>query len=159
MKKLLVCLLTAVMAFAVSGCCDVFYEAFYVEGDTSDVQIDYGGSALYTKTDMDAAVEVIKENFRRCRGCVLHRVRYVSDAECSVQNLERLKALQKAVDAGEAFTQCILFRITVWRGMDQRKGCAGGPAGQVHQRLFLQRIHGVAARVCPGRRQHRMAVS
>ncbi len=111
MKKLLVCLLTAVLTFGVSGCCDVVYEAFYVEGDTSDVQIDYGESALYTKTDMDAAVEVIKENFRRCRGCVLHRVRYVSDAECSVQNLERLKALQKAVDAGEAFTQCILFRI------------------------------------------------
>ena len=121
MKNVLVFLLIALLACAVSGCGD-WHDTDYAAGDTSNVEIDYGESALYTKEDMDAAIRVIKEKFRDFKGCELHRIYFVSDAECKDTNIRWLNELEKANDAKEHFTQCILFESDFHTGKKNDDG-------------------------------------
>ena len=39
---------------------------------TTNVKIDYGTSAIYTKEDMDSAIDTIKETFKSFEGCELY---------------------------------------------------------------------------------------
>lgn len=48
-------------------------------GNTSSVTINYGTSSIYSKEDMDNAVEVIKQQFSQFEGCGLHSLSYTSD--------------------------------------------------------------------------------
>jgi D-alanyl-D-alanine carboxypeptidase len=75
----------------------------------SDVKIDYGKSELYSKEDMDAAIEIIKAEFSTWNGCSLQKIYYVSDNECSEQNINWLNEIEAANDNEEVFTQCIMF--------------------------------------------------
>lgn len=108
MKRILSVLLIAILVCSASGCGNC-RSTDYAAGDVSDVQIDYGDSEMYTTEDMDAAIYMIKEKFRDFRGCTLHRVYYVSDAECNDANVQWLNELEEANDAKAHFTQCILF--------------------------------------------------
>lgn len=74
-----------------------------------EVKIEYGKSALYTKEEMDAAIEVIKQKFSTWKGCELHSISYTSDDECNEDNLAWLNGIEAENDAKESFTQCIHF--------------------------------------------------
>ena len=54
MRKKYVFLLFAASVCMMAGC---------GKGNVSDVQIDYGDSAIYSKEDMDEAIAVIKDEF------------------------------------------------------------------------------------------------
>ncbi len=102
MRRIFALLMTLLLCCA-SGC------GVLPEGDVSNVQIDYGESALYTHEDMDAAIRVIQNVFRTWKGFKLYRVYYVSDENCSKNNLDWLNELEQANDNKEHFTQCIMF--------------------------------------------------
>ena len=74
-----------------------------------EVEIRYGTSAIYTKEDMNAAIEVIRNAFQTWKGCELHSVAYGGDESCSPENIAWMNELEQANDAKETFTQCILF--------------------------------------------------
>ena len=77
--------------------------------DISKVKIDYGTSSVYSKEDMDAAIDVIREQFSSFEGCELHSLSYMSDEECdNADNIEWMNDLRPD-DNGEVFTQCIAF--------------------------------------------------
>lgn len=75
-------------------------------GSTKDVDIDYGKSDIYSKSDMDAAIEVIEKEFAGWEGCELHSISYTSDACNSEKNIEWMNDLG---DENTVFTQCIEF--------------------------------------------------
>ena len=78
-------------------------------GDTSKVEIDYGASSVYSKEEIDSAIEIIKKQFSSFEGCELHSLSYMSDEECNnADNIEWMNDL-RTDDNKEAFTQCIAF--------------------------------------------------
>ena len=100
MKKTITVAFCFVMLLLFAGC---------GKGDISNVKIEYGTSSVYSKEDMDAAIEVIKEQFSSFEGCELHSLSYVSDEECNkAENIEWMNDL-RADDSKEIFTQCIAF--------------------------------------------------
>lgn len=78
--------------------------------DTTNIKIDYGTSSIYTKAEMDAAIELIKKEFSTWDGCELHSISYSTDDECSEFNIAWMNEMEKATDAEETFTQCIMFK-------------------------------------------------
>lgn len=78
--------------------------------DTTNIKIDYGTSSIYTKAEMDAAIEFIKKEFSTWEGCELHSISYSTDDECSESNIAWMNEMEKATDAEETFTQCIMFK-------------------------------------------------
>ena len=78
-------------------------------GDTSKVEIDYGASSVYSKAEIDSAIEIIKKQFASFEGCELHSLSYMPDEECNnADNIEWMNNL-RTDDNKEAFTQCIAF--------------------------------------------------
>ena len=74
------------------------------------VSVHYRSSELYSKEDMDAAVEVIIDNFynyngSRIRGRKLFSLSYSGD-ERSIKELDYCNSFEKY---DEAFTECIVF--------------------------------------------------
>ena len=76
-----------------------------------DIEIDYGESYIYSRQDMDEAIEVIIGEFSTWEGCELHSIAYSSDEFCNDSNIAWMNELEEADDAGkrEDFTQCIMF--------------------------------------------------
>ena len=72
--------------------------------------IDYGSSSIYTKEDMDSAIKLIQDEFSTWKGCELHSISYAGDDECNESNIAWMNELEKANDAKETFTQCIVFK-------------------------------------------------
>ena len=70
MKKMITTILFLMLTLLFIGC---------GKADTSEVEIDYGTSSLYSKEDMDAAIKVIRKQFRSFEGCELHSLSYISD--------------------------------------------------------------------------------
>lgn len=71
---------------------------------------DYGSSKLYSREDMDEAIQTIMNEFNHWKGCEMHSIRYGSDQSCSESsNLSWLQELENANDNQETFTECILF--------------------------------------------------
>lgn len=101
MKKIIAMVLCLVLASSLVA---------FGKADTSKVIIDYGTSFVYTKDDMDAAIEVIRKQFSSFEGCELHSLSYMSDEECNnADNIFWMNDLEKANDNKEVFTQCIAF--------------------------------------------------
>ena len=96
MKRFLCLLLLSALLLGLVGC-------------GSQVRIDYGTSSLYTKADMDAAIQLIRQTFDTWDGCELHSIRYVSDENSSDKNLVWMNELGAAQGIRQDFTQCILF--------------------------------------------------
>ena len=70
------------------------------------INIDYGNSDIYSKADMDAAIELIENEFATWDGCELHSIRYASD-ECNRE--ENIEWMNDLGDETTEFTQCIEF--------------------------------------------------
>ena len=101
MKKIITVTLCIVLVFLFAGC--------EKNGDTSKVEIDYGASSVYSKEEIDSAIEIIKKQFASFEGCELHSLSYMSDEECNnADNIEWMNDL-RTDDNKEAFTQCIAF--------------------------------------------------
>ncbi len=80
------------------------------KADMSKVKIDYGTSSIYTEDDMNAAIEVIMQEFSTFEGCELHSLSYTSDEDSNnAENLIWMNELEAANDHKEVFTQCIAF--------------------------------------------------
>lgn len=76
----------------------------------TEVAVDYGSSELFTKQDMDAAMDLIEQEFNTWEGCELHSISYTSDEECNSENIAWMNE-QKGTE-NEQFTQCIKFLST-----------------------------------------------
>ena len=66
MKKIITVTLCIVLVLLFAGCGK--------NGDTSKVEIDYGASSVYSKEEIDSAIEIIKKQFASFEGCELHMV-------------------------------------------------------------------------------------
>ena len=100
MKKAVLILLLVFCFCGLMGC---------GKGSVSEVKIDYGNSEIYTEDDMDAAIEVIKDEFSTWEGCELHSISYSSDDECNSKNIAWMNELAPAQGLTNDFTQCIMF--------------------------------------------------
>ena len=101
MKKFIITFLCFLSVFSLVGC---------GKAKTKNLVIDYGKSSIYTKEDMDEAVEAIKKQFSSFEGCELHSLSYTSDDVCNNEdNIAWMNELEKANDNKEVFTQCIAF--------------------------------------------------
>lgn len=97
MKKIITVTLCIVLVLLFAGCGK--------NGDTSKVEIDYGASSIYSKEEIDSAIEIIKKQFALFEGCELHRLSYMTDEECNnADNIEWMNDL-RTDDNKEAFTQ------------------------------------------------------
>ena len=70
MKKIITVTLCIVLVLLFAGCGK--------NGDTSKVEIDYGASSVYSKEEIDSAIEIIKKQFASFEGCELPRCRHMS---------------------------------------------------------------------------------
>ena len=61
MKKIITVTLCIVLVLLFAGCGK--------NGDTSKVEIDYGASSVYSKEEIDSAIEIIKKQFASFEGC------------------------------------------------------------------------------------------
>lgn len=73
--------------------------------DEYDIDFDYGESALYTREDMDEAIEEIIDEFDGWDGCVLKSLSYAGDECNNSENLAWMNSLKPEED----FTECIKF--------------------------------------------------
>lgn len=103
MKKIMAVLLALVCLFCMAAC------GAKADKAESEVKIDYGTSELYTKEDMDAAIELIQKEFSGWEGCELHSIRYSSDEECNADNIAWMNEIEEENDNAQEFTQCIMF--------------------------------------------------
>lgn len=79
------------------------------------VSIDYGVSELYSRQDMDAAIQVITDEFDSWNGCKLYSIGYTDDERCAAE-LDYCRTLGD----GSPFTECVVFRTCfrspIWGG-------------------------------------------
>ena len=68
-------------------------------------EIIYGESEIYTQTEMNAAIKIIKKQFGKWKGCKLKNIRYAGDECNNIENLNWLNDLRPEKN----FTQCIEF--------------------------------------------------
>lgn len=82
----------------------VLLSACSLGGDISNVSIDRGISKLYSRKDIDSAIELILEQFKEFDGCTLHTIKYAGDEE-SMANLDYCNSLNEEAD----YIQSIYF--------------------------------------------------
>ena len=70
----------------------------------SDAKINYGSSSIYSEEDMNAAIELIKEEFSTWEGCELHDIFYSSDDEVNEENIAWMNELAKGQNRIPYFT-------------------------------------------------------
>lgn len=101
------------LALILAGCGPVASTDF-TSGEPLDpeesqlVEIDYGKSELYTEEEMDAAIDVIHEEFDTWEGCTLKNIRFVGDEANTKENVRWLNEVAKEKPDGD-YTQCIEF--------------------------------------------------
>ena len=96
MKRSFAFLVGVILAFELAAC----------DSNVKNVTIDYGQSDIYSRSDMDAAIELIKNEFSTWEGCELHSISYTSD-ECN--NEKNIEWMNDLGDENSEFTQCIEF--------------------------------------------------
>lgn len=94
---------------AVMGLCLMLISACGSGVGTAEISIDYGESAIYSRGDMDAAIERIQDEFAGWKGCELHSIRYTSDACNTQENIQWMNELVTGRDSDGRYTQCIAF--------------------------------------------------
>lgn len=94
--------LAAVVLFAGAAVC-------FATTRGSNIRYGYGSSKLYSKEDMDEAMDVVKKKFSTWNKCELHSIKYTSDETASKENLGRMNQLGAAYGYKEKFTECIEF--------------------------------------------------
>lgn len=83
--------------------------------ETTEVEIDYGSSKLYSGQEMEEAIAQIREEFDTWEGCELHSIAYAGD-QCSSR--ENIKWLNSLVD-GSPFTRCMEFTSAFHSPLEQ----------------------------------------
>jgi hypothetical protein len=71
-------------------------------GRVDEAVVEYGQSQLYSREDMDAAADILKEEFKEFKGCELHEIFYISD-ECSEEKRIELN------EQGNSYAECMVF--------------------------------------------------
>lgn len=74
------------------------------KANTDSFSVDYKKSEIYSRQDMDSAIDVIEKAFSSWEGCELHFISYVSD-DISKDNVDYCNELR--ADAG--YDECIVF--------------------------------------------------
>ena len=69
--------------------------------------IDYGTSEIYSRQDMDGAVDLIKKEFNSWGGCKLYSISYTDDSFCR-RELEYCNTLAEEC---VTYDECIVFRM------------------------------------------------
>ncbi len=97
-KVIMIIAFVVLLVFALSACKNTA---------NSSAEIDYGSSKIYTREDMDEAIEIIKTNFSSgfWKNCKLHNIRYVGDSCNSKENIQYVNELKP----DKNYTQCIQF--------------------------------------------------
>ncbi|MEI3175432.1 MAG: hypothetical protein V8S96_02460 [Lachnospiraceae bacterium] len=102
MKKIITVTLCIVLVLLFAGCGK--------NGDTSKVEIDYGASSVYSKEEIDSAIEIIKKQFASFEGCELHSLSYMSDEECNnTDNIEWMNDLR--TDDNQALRNVLHLKV------------------------------------------------
>ena len=101
MKKIITVMLCIVLVLLFAGCGK--------DGDTSKVEIDYGTSSVYSKEEIDSAIEIIKKQFALFEGCELHRLSYMTDEECN--NADNIEWMPDDFDI-ENYTKEVFFMFS-----------------------------------------------
>lgn len=96
-KRVFTILTSVVLTLAVVFACISLWPA----------SIDYGTSEVYTKEDMDSAIELIKETFNTWDGCKLYSISYTDDSLCE----RELDYCNTLADDGVTYSECIVFRM------------------------------------------------
>ena len=96
---------------------------------SGDVTIDYGESALYSKSDMDAAIKAIRKTFDTFDGCTLYSLSYAGD-EAAEKNLSYCQSLSE----DRQVTQWTVRALFFWRRMAEH----GRQTGNIHGRGISQ---------------------
>ena len=84
---------------------------------SSDTEIDYGTSEIYTKPEMDEAISLVRQQFAVWPQCEIYNIRYASD-DCNSE--ENVKWMNELVE-GKEFTECIEF-LTDFRTPAENSG-------------------------------------
>ena len=84
--------------------------------DVDSAVIDYGKSEIYTKEEMDEAIEVIKNEIQNFPITKLYSISYNTDDCNSEKNLAMLSAFKS--DPNITFTQAISFTLSLRTGSD-----------------------------------------
>ena len=74
-----------------------------------EVEINYGNSSVYSKEEMDEAIEIIQEAFAAWDGCELQVYPIHLMMNAVLKNISWLNDLMEAYDLSDEFTQCIMF--------------------------------------------------
>ena len=69
-------------------------------------EVDYGTSAVYTKADIDAAVDAVMAEFGTWKGCTMKEIAYTDDDTCA-SNLEYANSLRE--DGTPEFDQAMVL--------------------------------------------------
>lgn len=80
-------------------------EEYLAGQDAPDVEIDLGGSELYTEEELNDAMLAIKCKFASWENCELHTIRYAGDEANNEENLAWLNSLEE----GTEYTQVAEF--------------------------------------------------
>lgn len=100
MKKIALLLLTGLFLCGLLGCANK---------SVRTAAIEYGNSEIFSVEEMDAAIKLIKKEFRSWEGCKPHNIRYSLDDNCNAENIEWMNELAAARGMKADFTQCIMF--------------------------------------------------
>ena len=76
---------------------------------STNVPIDYGESSIYSKKDMDKAINKLKWYYfigYEIQGCELHNIRYSSDEENNNSNIAWANEVK---NSNSSYSQCIMF--------------------------------------------------
>lgn len=75
-------------------------------GNVSKTVVDYGDSEIYSRSDIDSAVKVIKKTFKEMQGCTLYSLSYAGDDVCNTDEM-----VDYCNDLAEttSFTQCMVL--------------------------------------------------
>lgn len=117
MKKLSLIILSIIMIIGLVGCSDK-------STGSTEIQIDYGNSSIYSKEDMDSAIKQIKKEFDSWKGFEHKTLRYYSDEECNSENIKWLNQIE-VKDKKEPFTQCIVFESSFHTPQKSTEGFEG----------------------------------
>ncbi|MBQ9935285.1 MAG: hypothetical protein IJO70_05490 [Lachnospiraceae bacterium] len=103
-------ILLAIAIFIILGIVALFAMVYISDnlgpGNVESVEKDYRTSQLYSKEDMDEAIEVIKEEYKKevhFEGCTMNKVVYDGD-EISTRELDYIKK------RNPEYKECILFK-------------------------------------------------
>lgn len=72
----------------------------------ADYEVDYGTSKVYTKADIDAAVEAVMAEFGSWKGCTMKKIAYTDDDTCA-SNLKDANSLRE--DGTPEFDQAMVL--------------------------------------------------